>query len=382
MQATRRMFGRSQKMEMIATLAGGVAHNFNNLLMGIQGYVSLMQDDFKHTRTYAGYFRDINGMIRSAADLTEQLLGFAQGGRYDVRPIDINNRIINSAKLFSHTRKDIKVVTNLQEKLWPVSADQSQIDQVLLNLFVNAGEAMPDGGRLEINTAGLVLEESPDPSQRLPAGNYVKITVGDTGVGMDETTRERLFEPFYTTKVSGRDSVLGLASAYGIIRNHGGDIQVTSRPREGSTFLIHLPATTDDIHDVPAAPREILTGTETLLFVDDELQVRAVGVMMLERLGYKVIVAESGQDAIERFQKNRDRIDLVLLDMTMPGLSGSETYNHLRELQPGVKVLLASGYDQAGTAADIIKRGCQGFIQKPYTLEQLSQVLRKILDAN
>jgi len=372
----------AKKMEMIATLAGGVAHNFNNLLMGIQGYASLMQDDFKHTLPYVNYFKDINAMIRSAADLTQQLIGFAQGGKYDVRPIDINARIAGSAKLFNNTRRDIDIITNLPEDVWTVAADRSQIDQALLNLFMNAGEAMPNGGHLEIRTANIELHERPVSSAQLPPGKYVQITVRDTGVGMDEATQERIFEPFYTTKSMGQGTGLGLASVYGIIRNHKGQIQVSSKPREGSTFLIHLPIATDDIHDVPASPLEILTGTETLLLVDDELQVRAVGAMMLKRLGYEVLLAESGQDAIKQFNQDRDRIDLVVLDMTMPWMSGSETYDHLCELQPGVKVLLASGYNQEGAAADIVQRGCQGFIQKPYTLEQLSQVLRKILDAD
>jgi PAS domain S-box-containing protein len=372
----------AKKMKIIATLAGGVAHNFNNLLMGIQGYVSLMQDDFKHTQHYARYFNDINGMIRSAADLTQQLLGFAQGGKYDVRPIDMNTRIAGSAKLYNHTRKDITIDTNLQEDLWAVAADRSQIDQVLLNLFLNAGDAMPNGGHLEIRTTNVVLQERPESDPQLAPGKYVQITVSDTGVGMDEATLERIFEPFFTTKTIGQGTGLGLASVYGIIHNHKGHIQVSSKPGEGSTFLIHLPAATDDVQDVPAAPLQILRGTETLLLVDDEVQVRAVGAMMARRLGYEVILAESGQDAIEQFSQNRDRIDLVLLDMTMPGMSSDETYDYLRKLQPGVKVLLASGYNQEGAPEDILQRGCQGFIQKPYTLEELSQALRMVLDAN
>lgn len=372
----------AKKMEAIGTLAGGVAHDFNNLLMGVQGYVSLMREDPGMTQPYAGYLRSINAMLSSAAELTKQLLGFAQGGKYDVRPINIKTSILNSSDLFRRTRKDVHVITDLQEDVWAVEADRSQIEQVLLNLFINAGDAMPDGGRLRIHAANFALEENRDAPAQLPPGNYVQITVSDTGSGMDQATRERIFEPFYTTKRVRQGAGLGLASVYGIIRNHKGSIQVFSEPSKGSTFIVLLPATTHKISDISCLPWEIRAGTETVLFVDDEPHVRDVGVIMLKRLGYRVLLAENGKRAIEQFSLNRDQIDLVILDMTMPGMSGSETYDQLRTLDPGVKVLLASGYSRNGDAQEILNRGCKAFIQKPYTLKQFSQELRQILDTN
>lgn len=372
----------AKKMEAIGTLAGGVAHDFNNLLMSIQGYVSLMREDPGLNQPYAGYLKSISAMLRSAAELTGQLLGFAQGGKYDVRPISINTSILNSVDIFKRTHRDVQVITDLQDDLWAVKADRSQIEQVLLNVFINAGDAMPDGGRLRVQTANLDLEENPGGPPQLPAGSYVRITLSDTGSGMDQATRERIFEPFYTTKRGGQGTGLGLASVYGIIRNHKGRIQVSSEPSEGSTFIIYLPATTDSIAPIARLPQEMPSGTETVLLVDDELHVRDVGVIMLKRLGYRVLLAESGKEAIEQYGRYHHQIDLVVLDMTMPGMSGRETYEHLRALHPGVKVLLASGYSKEGAAEEILKRGCRGFIQKPYTLQQFSQILRQILDTD
>jgi CheY-like chemotaxis protein len=268
----------------------------------------------------------------------------------------------------------------LQDDLWPVDVDQGRIEQVFLNLYVNAWHAMPEGGKLYIETKNVILDQDKISSYGLKPGRFVRVSVTDTGVGMDEGTLKRAFDPFFTTKEMGRGTGLGLASAYGIIRNHNGIIDVYSEKGEGATFNIYLPASDKQI-DEKAVPFEaILQGSETILFVDDEETILQVGKQLLERLGYRVIEALNGPTAIEIFEKTRESVHIVILDMIMPGMSGGEAYDRLREIDPNVKVLLSSGYSINGQARKILDRGCRGFIQKPYNLRELSRKIRQILD--
>ena len=368
----------AQKMEAIGALAGGVAHDFNNLLMAIQGSVSLMRIDLSSNHPLNVHLDRMEEMINSATDLTKQLLGFARGGKYHVRPIDLNSLIQTSVELFARTRRDIDVETNLQDDHATVAADRSQLEQVFMNLFINAHHSMPRGGRLKIGTTGVDLKDAQLQSRNLPAGRYVRITVTDTGVGMDARTRRRIFEPFFTTKDLGMGTGLGLASVYGIITNHQGFIEVMSKPLAGTTFIIYLPVTREKAQVDSKRKHALREGNETVMLVDDELQIRQVVCKMLERLGYQVLLAVSGEEAIERYDPAS--IDLVILDMTMPGMDGGQTFEQLHELDPDVKVLLASGYSQKGQAEDIVKNGCKGFIQKPFSLKKLSGTMRMILD--
>ena len=261
--------------------------------------------------------------------MTHQLLAFARGGKYEVNPIDINEVIETSMDFFWRTRKDIEIKTGLQENLPAVAADATQLEQVLLNLFINAADAMPDGGRIEIRTNDVTLEESQNRPHHLPAGNYARITVTDTGIGMDGATRKRIFEPFFTTKKQAHGTGLGLASAYGTVRNHHGFMEVFSRPEQGTTFTIYLPvADAKAVRNKKAIPEvEVRKGTETILVVDDEPTLRQLVSQMLEHLGYQVLLAASGVEAVARYGRNRQRIDPVLLEMTMPGMDGRETFD-------------------------------------------------------
>ena len=370
----------SHKLEAIGNLAGGVAHDFNNMMMAIQGSVSLMRIDLDAEHPHAGHLKSIDEQIRSAAKVTGQLLAFAQGGKYNQRAVNFNDLIGTSVKFFANTRKDIEIKTNLRNNLAAVKADATQLEQVLLNLFINAGQAMPDGGRLEIQTQNLVLNQNQTQPHDLPEGNYVTVWISDTGIGMDEATRKRIFEPFFTTKALKRGSGLGLASAYGTIQNHNGFIEASSRPGKGTTFAIYLPSTNEKTVPVAIKSLALSKGTETILVVDDESRIRKVTSQMLEHLGYSVLLAASGDEAIERYRRDGDRIDLVILDMTMPGMDGKETFDRLQALDSDVQVLLASGFSLQGKAEEIVNRGCLGFIQKPYALDSLSTALRTVFD--
>jgi CheY-like chemotaxis protein len=282
--------------------------------------------------------------------------------------------------MFGRTKKEIRIHTEQLTETWPVEVDRGQIEQVLLNLFVNAWQAMPGGGDLHLAAANVELDEAYEVPYKVRPGRYVKLDVTDTGIGMDKAIQERIFEPFFTTKEMGRGTGLGLASAYGIIKNHGGHINVYSEKGKGSTFTIYLPASGKAVEPEEQAPREPVRGHETVLLVDDEQITMEVGQEILRELGYKVVTARNGAEAIEKFRTLGRQIDLVILDMIMPGMGGGQTFDELRQIDPAVRVLLSSGYSISGEASQILERGCNDFIQKPFNMRQLSEKMRAILD--
>jgi PAS domain S-box-containing protein len=369
----------SQKMEAVGTLAGGVAHDFNNLLMGIQGRTSLMLLEADPVHRQFGHLKEIETYIQRATKLTKQLLGFARGGKYDVKPTDLNDLIEKSAQMFGRTKKEITIHKKYHDQIWSVEIDRSQIDQVLLNIFVNAWQAMPAGGHLYIQTNNEILGEDITEAHGVRPGKYVAISIADTGIGMDEKTLKRVFDPFFTTKEKERGSGLGLASAYGIIQNHDGTILAESETGQGTTFRIYLPVTEKPVIDKLPANQDVLVGTETILLIDDEEMILDVGVQVLKKLGYEVLTASNGIEGIEVYQQNRQEVAMVILDLIMPEMGGGETYDRLKEIDPQVKVLLSSGYSIDGQATEILNRGCDGFIQKPFSMEDLSVKLRQII---
>ena len=370
----------AERMESLGTLAGGIAHDFNNMLMGIQGRSSLISMEPDASHPILEHIRAIDDCIRSAKLLTKQLLGFARGGKYEVRPTDINGLILKTVNMFERTKKEISLETQLHNAKIVVDVDRSQIEQVLLNLYVNASQAMPDGGTLKLETEDVALDDKDCKPFQIGSGRYVHISVTDTGIGMDQKTIRHIFDPFFTTKEKTRGTGLGLASAYGIIKNHGGIINARSEIGYGTSFDIYLPIIEKMVVDEFSSEKTISNGSETVLLVDDEDMIIDVGEALLTKLGYRVIGVNSGKEAVEVIHRRGYGIDLVILDMIMPGMDGGKTFDRIRDFCPQMPVMLSSGYAMNGQAEKIMSRGCNGFIQKPFSVYELSQKIRQILD--
>jgi PAS domain S-box-containing protein len=373
----------AQKMEAIGTLAGGIAHDFNNLLMGIQGNISLMLINAPEGHADKKRLEKMEDLIDRGSKLTAQLLGYAQEGKYEIRPINLNDLVNKTADTIARSRKDITVRRVFTDRLCTIKGDSGQIEQALLNIMVNASEAMPDGGTLHVTTQNVTEPEGERPDGSMIKGNYVMIDISDTGSGIDEEIVEKIFDPFFTTKGMGRATGLGLASAMGIIKGHYGRIIVDSEKGRGTSFKIYLPemAIPDSPrqYDKAASPEKAMRAA-TILLVDDETHVLDVGREMLLALGYHVLTATNGIDAVETYITHQDTIDLVLLDMVMPVMGGREAFKRLKEINTSVKVLLVSGHTIDGEVTELMEQGCDGFIQKPFAIEALHDKIDHIMN--
>ncbi len=373
---------QAQKLEAIGTLAGGIAHDFNNLLGGILGYSSLLLSKLPLEDPHRKYVELIERASSRAAELVNRLLGFARQGKYEVKPVDINQLIREVVELLvASMDKKIKIIADLCEEKLITKGDPSQLGQVLMNLCVNAQDAMPDGGELTICSQIIHLDER-FVSEHLGStpGDYVRVIVSDTGMGMDEETKAKIFDPFFTTKERGKGTGLGLSMVYGIVKNHGGYISCNSRLGKGTTFEIYLPLSAEESPQFQEEKIDMVTGSASILVVDDEEILRELMKEILEDLGYEVLLASDGQEAIELYRKYLAKIDLVIVDMIMPKMGGRETYQELKKINPKVKTLLASGYSRDAAAQEILDLGVNDFLHKPFSLEEISKKVRKVLD--
>ncbi len=378
-KAMEKQLWQHQKMEAIGTLAGGIAHNFNNLLMNIMGLTGLILAGIDRENPAHADLKLIEQEVVKGSALTKQLLSLGRGGAFIPKPMDLNALLDETARLFCRTRSNITITRKLAPDLPPVEVDPGQIEQVMLNLLVNAWQAMSRQGEMTLASETVTLSEAFCESYKRPPGRYVHLSLTDTGKGMDEPTLARIFEPFFTTKDVGQGTGLGLASVYAIIKHHRGIIRVDSQPGQGSTFHIFLPVSGKTAVTAASRHEAIRRGSGAVLLVDDEDSVRMVASRMLQELGYQVMLAPSGPRALEIYRQERERIDLVILDMLMPGMGGAETFQKLQGVDPGVQVLLSSGYSLDGETQQVMAAGARGFIQKPYRLAVLSHKVAEIL---
>jgi two-component system, cell cycle sensor histidine kinase and response regulator CckA len=379
-------FRQSQKMEAVGRLSGGVAHDFNNLLGVIIGYGEVVQEGTDANSPLRSCVEEMLKAGHRAASLTRQLLAFSRQQVMDPRVLDLNGVVKDMEKMLKRLiSEDIQLKTDLDSGLGRIKADQGQIEQVVMNLVVNARDAMPSGGSLEITTRNFYMDDNfvrryPYPVQ---VGDYVLLTVADTGIGMDATTRNRVFEPFFTTKEKGKGTGLGLSTVYGVVKQSGGYIEVASEPGAGATFKIYLPKVEDALDaqkqasDIP----DDLHGTETVLLVEDELSLRKLSRHLLELCGYSVLEAENGSDALKISQEHNQRvIDLLLTDVVMPGMSGRVLADQLAKERPKTRVLYMSGYTGQTVGEHGVLAEGSYFLPKPFTREALARKVREALD--
>jgi signal transduction histidine kinase len=374
---------QAQKMEAVGQLAGGVAHDFNNLLTAILGYCHLILDEIPEGTQLRADLIEIQAAGDRAASLTRQLLAFSRRQMLQPQVVNINTLVTQLEKLLRRLiSEDVELVTALAADLRAVTADPASIEQILVNLAVNARDAMPTGGRLTIETANVELDDTYAVTHlAMPPGTYVMLVVSDTGEGMDAATRARVFEPFFTTKEQGKGSGLGLATVYGMVKQTNGYIWVYSEPGHGSSFKVYLPPTAAG-SPVPASPQEpaVAPGWETVLLVEDEGAVRALAREVLRRHGYVVLEARHGVDALRVAERHSDVIHLLVTDVVMPHMSGRELSERLTADRPALKTLFMSGYTDHALLPEDLTPGAE-FIQKPFTPDVFARRVRRVLDA-
>ncbi len=377
-------FMQSQKMEAVGRLAGGIAHDFNNLLTAILGYSEMLERNppAGSTGEYAGQIRRA---AESAASLTRQLLVFSRKQSFAVEVLDLNDLVRESQRILERViGKNVEIRIDLDPSLGAVKVDRGQIAQVLMNLAVNARDAMPKGGTLTIKTENVDIEESYVPATVLLAtpGRYVLVSVTDTGTGMDEATRSRMFEPFFTTKETDKGTGLGLSTVYGIVKQSGGFLWVYSEPGRGTIFKVFLPRASADVTRKAAAeprPEPVARGTGTILLVENEEAVRSFIRLTLEEAGYAVLEAARGEDALETARRRSERIDLLVTDSVLPGIGGPELAGRLAAIHPETRILFISGYAGSSVLRDGAAIDDTAFLQKPFSAGVLTRRIRELL---
>ncbi len=376
---------QSQKMESIGQLASGVAHDFNNLLGSIYGAITVLRTRFAPNEADMAKYLDIlDSSAKRAAELTSQLLTFSRQRESDVKPVRLNDSVNDAMKIIVRSiGKNIRVEYSLAPDLYNIEADPSQMEGIIINLCINSRDAMPDGGILRIETTNEEFDRSitKQIADARP-GRYACLSVTDNGLGMDEKTRQKIFEPFFTTKPIGKGTGLGLSIVYGIVKAHKGFINVYSEPGQGTTIKIYIPSTDKSpAGDVPPALRDLPRGSETILLIDDEATLLDLTRELLEGLGYTVIAAEGALEGIRAFKERHEKVDLVILDMLMPEMTGNEVYPVLKNIDDNVAVLLATGLSVGETVDEMISKGVNDIVAKPYSVNDLATHVRKVIDS-
>ncbi|MFO0667555.1 MAG: PAS domain-containing protein [Polyangiaceae bacterium] len=384
LRRTEEQFRQAQKMDAVGTLAGGMAHDFNNMLSVILSYTQLLLDDLPKDSPMRSDLAEIKLAAERSSSLTKQLLAFSRQQVMEARSVDLNTVVLEMEKMLSRVLgEDIELTNHLDSNLAPIQADPGQMEQILLNLAVNARDAMPTGGKLAISTANVDIDEAYAASHLgVTPGPNVMISVTDTGVGMTKEVSERIFEPFFTTKDPGKGTGLGLSTVFGIVKQSGGSIWVHSAPSQGSTFKLFFPRNTDP--GAPTLPAEIAqraAGSETLLLVEDDELVRRAASASLRRVGYIVLEASSGEAALETCRTHAFPIHLLITDVVMPTMNGRELAQRVADVRPGLPVLFVSGYANATTHKHGVIEGNASFLQKPFTPEGLAQKVREVIDS-
>ncbi|MCF6289433.1 MAG: response regulator [Desulfobacterales bacterium] len=385
MEKTQRQLFEAEKLTALGTLAGGIAHDFNNILCGILGHIALLKRKRNPEDKEYKTFETIEKAGFRAADLTKQLLAFARREILAHRPVNINDNVNNVVVLLKNTiNKRITIKLDLSKSLPPVLSDPAQLEQVVMNLCMNARDAMPEGGELAIKTEKVVLDAAfcKTHTEAKP-GDYVKLTVMDQGTGIAEDVLPRIFEPFFTTKEVGKGTGLGLAMVYGVVKSHKGFCLVDSTPGKGTRFSVFLPVSKVISGEDGRPAPERFAGKATIMIVDDEPFITTMLSEHLQFLGCTTLIATNGEEAVQILSENRDSVDLVILDLNMPVMDGKETYSRLKEIKPDLLVLIASGYDAINnTVREILDQGADGHIQKPFNLRDLSGKIAQILKKN
>ncbi|MBN2790162.1 MAG: response regulator [Candidatus Delongbacteria bacterium] len=370
----------SEKMEALGNLAAGIAHDFNNILMGIQGNISILKLKLNEDEKSSEKLGKIENYIDSASNLAKQMLGIAKGGKYDLISLNMNEIINSVLKFFIRTNKDITTVENLDKDLKNIEADKTQMHQIILNIMVNASQAIVSKGEIYVETKNVILNSDFVEPYNLPTGEYIKISIKDNGIGMDKETQKRVFDPFFTTKHREKGTGLGLSSVFGIVKNHNGIITLHSTKGIGTIFDIFLPVTQKDLDENDFDPKELIYGdNQKVLIIDDEKLVLETTSEVLKSLNYLPILAMSGTDGLDIFKKEHENIKLVILDMIMPKMDGEEIFRELKKIDPKVKVLVSSGYSVTNKITKILENGGSGFIQKPFNITDLSIKVKNIL---
>jgi len=375
---------QSQKLESIGLLAGGIAHDFNNILTVIGGYAELLNMEYENLSTSAAKaVKAITGSTKRAAKLTQQLLGFARKGKYNPVTVNINEHLKQalsvSEKILS---KKIKVTFNFFKGINKIMVDKNQMSQVITNLIINANDAISGHGEINIKTGNLIIHKNNKKNYpTLTEGNYIKMSISDTGTGIPDNIKEKVLDPFFTTKKAQGRTGLGLATVYGIIQNHNGALDIESKDGKGTKVEIVLPESKKIIKEKKYTAKKF-KATATILAIDDEEHIRLLAKDLFQRIGYKVYTAEDGKKGVELYKKHKNKIDIILLDMIMPEMDGSETFYALQKINPDVKVFIISGYIQDNKANDLLNSGALGFLQKPFDLKDAVQCISNALKNN